>query len=291
MTKYLLIFLIFTQFFLYGQKSILMEEKNGVYFIPCKVNGIPMKFIFDTGATDVSISKTEALFMFKQGLLTKNDIIKKTQYQIANGDIEEGMQINIRQIEIEDVVLKNISATVINNDSAPLLLGQSALKQLGKISINGKTLIIENHNQNNQPTITFIDYRKQTVKYYNDMFSSFYDKETSKVIARMEGENLNFILFGKEDVDDSNWLDKESTLSKETIEKFKSFAYFLISKFICNTEEKSQLFKLNNYTKIIFSVQGMTKLNGYNNQVTMEMSDFNNLLEPFTELEFVRIIK
>lgn len=287
--KYLLVLLLTSPMLMFGQKLILMEEINGVYYIPCKVNGIPLKFVFDTGATNVTISKTEALFLFKQGLLTKKDVIKNTEYQIANGDIEEGMEINIMQIEIEDIVLNNISATVINNNSAPLLLGQSALKQLGKISINGKTLTIENYDKN-QTITSFSDYRKQTIKYYNDILSNYYDKEDLKVIVRMENENLNFILFGKENVDDSNWSDKKD-LSKETIEKQKSFAYFLISKFICNTEEKSQLFKLNDFKKIIFSFQSMTKLNGYNFNVSMKMSDYNNLLKPYTELEFVRILE
>lgn len=268
-----------------------MEEKNGVYFIPCKVNGIPMKFVFDTGATNVVISKTEALFLFKQGLLTANDIIKKTQYQIANGEIEEGMQIIIREIEIDGIFLKNISATVINNDSAPLLLGQSALKELGKISISGKTLIIEDQHQNTPEISTLNDLRKQTVKYYNDMFSLIYDKDDLKIVSRIEDGNLNIILFGKEEVDDSNWSSEQKTVSKETIEKSKSFAYFLMSKFICNTKEKSKLFKLVNFKKIIFSFQSMTKSNGYDYQISMTMSDYNNLLDPYTELEFIRIMK
>ena len=63
------------------------------------------------------------------------------------------------------------------------------------------------------------------------------------------------------------------------------------AKFICNTEEKSKLFKLVNFKKIIFSFQSMTKSNGYDYQISMTMSDYNNLLDPYTELEFIRIMK
>ena len=46
-----------------GQIIVPMERQtNGTYLIPCKVNGVPMKFIFDTGASVVNISMTEALF-------------------------------------------------------------------------------------------------------------------------------------------------------------------------------------------------------------------------------------
>ena len=52
-----------------------MKKINGVYQIPCKVNGIPMNFIFDTGATDVTISLVEAKFLIKQGLNPRCNIL------------------------------------------------------------------------------------------------------------------------------------------------------------------------------------------------------------------------
>lgn len=73
---------------IFSQKTIKMEYKNGIYTIPCKVNGVPMKFIFDTGASDVSISLTEAEFLLKQGLLEETDIKGRVKYKIANDKIE-----------------------------------------------------------------------------------------------------------------------------------------------------------------------------------------------------------
>ena len=56
----------------FAQDIIKMEKSGGIYLIPCKVNGLPLKFIFDTGASDVSISLTEALFMLKNGNLKES---------------------------------------------------------------------------------------------------------------------------------------------------------------------------------------------------------------------------
>ena len=50
-----------------AQTIVEMSKEGGVYTVPCKVNGLPLKFIFDTGASDVSISLTEAIFMLKNG--------------------------------------------------------------------------------------------------------------------------------------------------------------------------------------------------------------------------------
>jgi clan AA aspartic protease (TIGR02281 family) len=127
-----------------SQKIIEMEKVNGIYEIPCKVNGIPMKFIFDTGASDVSISITEAKFLLKQGLLKKEDFIENVNYQIANGDIIEGTKINLKTIEIDGIILNNISATVVYQQNAPLLFGQSAISKIGEYSINNNKLIIKN---------------------------------------------------------------------------------------------------------------------------------------------------
>src|SRR5690606_9578802 len=133
--KIIPLLIIFLSSTLFSQTIIEMEKANGVYKLDCKVNGIPMNFIFDTGASNVSISKTEALFLVKQGLITENDIIGTVNYKVANGDIHEGTKVNIKTIEIKGLVIKNVIATVVHEQNSPLLLGQSLLSRLGKITI------------------------------------------------------------------------------------------------------------------------------------------------------------
>lgn len=122
-----------------------MIKKNGVYYIPTLVNGIPMQFILDTGASVVSISLTEALFLFKNGKLAKSDILGKQYFSDAKGEISVGTKIILREIKIGNKTIKNIEASIVNNTNAPLLIGQSALEKLGKITFdtNNKTLSFE----------------------------------------------------------------------------------------------------------------------------------------------------
>ncbi len=136
-----------------NQNIIKMKSIGGVSVIPCKVNGLYLNFIFDTGATNVSISMTEASFMFKNGYLDKNDIIGSSNFLDANGNINEGVLINLKEIEIGATKLFNIRANVIKNNKAPLLLGQSAIKKLGefKIDLQNNTLeIFSGNNPNSQ---------------------------------------------------------------------------------------------------------------------------------------------
>lgn len=138
----LLLFAFLLSLNISSQVTIKLDKVNGVYKVPCKVNGIPMEFIFDTGATNVTISITEALFLSKQGLLKQGDIKESVNYQIANGEIKEGTEIILRKIEIEGLEIQNVTATVVHEQNAPLLLGMTALSKLGKISIENNYLII-----------------------------------------------------------------------------------------------------------------------------------------------------
>lgn len=124
-----------------SQVTIEMKRIDGILQVPCKVNGIPMNFIFDTGATDVSISLTEAQFLIKQGLLTENDFLGKVNYQIANGDIVEGTQVNLKTIDIGGIILKNVRTSIMHQQNSPLLLGQSAISKLGTYTIKDNKLI------------------------------------------------------------------------------------------------------------------------------------------------------
>ncbi len=120
-----------------GDKTVIkMKKVGGVYQIPVDVNGVRMGFIFDTGASSISISTTEAMFLAKQGLLSKKDVVGSQQFMDANGDISEGTIINLKTIKIGNRILKNIEASVVDNLNAPLLFGQSALGKFGKISID-----------------------------------------------------------------------------------------------------------------------------------------------------------
>jgi clan AA aspartic protease (TIGR02281 family) len=128
--------LIFELNITFAQDIVKMEKEGGVYLIPCKVNGLPLKFIFDTGASDVSISLTEAVFMLKNGYLNESDIKGSVIYSIANGEIAEGTKINIRNIVVGKQSLQNVEASIIHSTEAPLLFGQSAMERFGKFTMD-----------------------------------------------------------------------------------------------------------------------------------------------------------
>lgn len=119
-----------------GNNKVPMTKSEGVYLVPIEINGVPMEFIFDTGASDIIMSADEAIFLYRQGKLTHDDILGTQQYRISDGSITEGTVINLRQVKIGNKVLHNVQASIVHNLEAPLLLGQSALSKFGKVSID-----------------------------------------------------------------------------------------------------------------------------------------------------------
>ena len=125
--------------------EIPFTPTGGVAQVRCLINDLPLNFIFDTGASTVSLSMVEANFMLKNGYLKDSDMVGTGRFRDADGDISEGTVINLRQIDFGGLKLNNVRASVVRNQKAPLLLGQSVLGRLGAIEIDNqnKKIIIK----------------------------------------------------------------------------------------------------------------------------------------------------
>jgi len=123
-----------------------MEIENGVRYVWVEINGIKLRFIFDTGASSICISPAEAGVLYRQGTLSKEDILNVEYFQDATGRISEGTKINLRKVKMGDMVLENVEALVVDNVNSPLLLGQTVLERFGKIEID---------NANNEIILTY----------------------------------------------------------------------------------------------------------------------------------------
>lgn len=124
--------------------EVPFTKEGGVTKVKCTINGLPLHFVFDTGAADVTMSMVEANFMLKNDYIKPTDIVGSTRYVDANGDISEGTIVNLRTVNFGGLELENVRASVVRNQKAPLLLGQSVLGRLGKIEIDnpGMKLVI-----------------------------------------------------------------------------------------------------------------------------------------------------
>lgn len=123
--------------------EIPFTKEAGVCKVKCKINDLPLHFVFDTGASEVTISMVEANFMIKNGYLSGNDVIGSQHYMDANGNVSVGTVVNLKSVNFGGLELKNIRASVVRNQKAPLLLGQSVFGRLGRIEIDNTKRILK----------------------------------------------------------------------------------------------------------------------------------------------------
>ena len=98
--------------------------------------------------------------------LSVSDIKGTGQSQLADGSIVNHATIVLRDVEIGGMHIHNIDATVIEGQNAPLLLGQSAISELGRISIEGNRLVI--HSADKKLTQKQIDrLEEQAMSFIN----------------------------------------------------------------------------------------------------------------------------
>lgn len=125
-----------------GVTEIPFTIVGGVNQVRCLINNLPLYFVFDTGASDVTISSVEANFMLKNGYLNEADFMGKQNFVTATGEIHEGTIINLREVRVGDITLTNIKASVVNSQSAPLLLGQSVFRRFGTLEVDNRQHVI-----------------------------------------------------------------------------------------------------------------------------------------------------
>jgi len=176
-----------------AEVRIHMEKEAGVYKVPCSVNGLKLKFIFDTGAASVCISQTYAEMMLENGYLDESDILGVSQSTIADGSSIDNVVINLRKVEIGGLSLENVSAVVVPTQNAPLLLGQSVIQKLGMVSIDGEYLVIHNANKYTDEELDEI-YDEAEDLFQNRMYSAALKKY--RVIYDSYGDDTNsYVLY------------------------------------------------------------------------------------------------
>lgn len=203
----------------WSDTKIQMEEYGGVYRIPCTVNGAKMKFIFDTGASNVCLSLTMAEYLYDNDFINKDDIIGTGTSSVADGRIVDHVIINLKDIEIAGQHLHNVQAIVIDGQNAPLLMGQSAIQKLGRIELDGSLLTIHNDLPDNSE---FIDnlFREAQTAYDNKI----YDRAVSKYAQLHSMNQLSD--YGKYRYAWAALMNGEPVKAQGIIDELNSFDYF-----------------------------------------------------------------
>lgn len=117
-----------------NREVVLQRNRQGHYVAGGSINGIPVTFLLDTGATDVAIPENIA----RSAKLTAG---YAGQAATANG-IVTVYATQVNELSIGNITLNNVAASI--TPSMPgdtILLGMSALKQI-EFTQRGETLTL-----------------------------------------------------------------------------------------------------------------------------------------------------
>ena len=111
---------------------------HGHFVLEAEVDGITIRFLVDTGASDVVLSPRDAL---RLGLTQENLIFNKL-YHTANG-LVRGAPVKIGQMVIGPISKTQVSASVNGAEMKYSLLGMSFLNRLSGYEVRGGLLILK----------------------------------------------------------------------------------------------------------------------------------------------------
>lgn len=119
-----------------NQEIPFEKDKSGIIFVKVSINGFSEKFIFDTGASGISLNSKFYQTLINNSLISSKDIIGYSMVMLADGSQKQGTIVNLKNVLIGSYTFENINAVVMPDPNAPLLLGQSIFQKFEKVSID-----------------------------------------------------------------------------------------------------------------------------------------------------------
>ena len=120
-----------------GGEVKFRANENGHFVVEAHINGTPIRFLVDTGASDVTLSPADA----RRLGINVETLNFSRRYATANG-VVFGAPIRLDKIEIGPIVVKTVRASVNGADMRRSLLGMSFLERLNGFNISKNILTL-----------------------------------------------------------------------------------------------------------------------------------------------------
>lgn len=118
-------------------ETVLEPDRQGHYWVEAVLDGEPVTFIVDTGASDVILAPADAK---KLGIRT-GGLRFDRRYQTANGEIT-GAVVRLRELRIGQQSVYGLDAVVVDAPLRVSLLGMDFLRRLDGFEVRGGRLVL-----------------------------------------------------------------------------------------------------------------------------------------------------
>lgn len=114
-----------------------MKADDGHFHVDAIVNGKNIEFLLDTGASSISLTKSDAE---KIGI-DNNNLVYNKIYNTANGQVR-GASVRLDSLEVGDILLRSVPASINDGEMDGSLLGMSFLNEMRSYKVEGNKLTI-----------------------------------------------------------------------------------------------------------------------------------------------------
>ena len=119
-----------------GGDVVLQRDPSGHFYVDAQVNGMPVHFLVDTGASGVALTTADAQkvgLQFSRGEFTAVG-------RGASGTVN-GAFVTLGRVSVQGKSVENVEGAIIEGGDTSLL-GQSFLSRMGTIEIKGDRMVI-----------------------------------------------------------------------------------------------------------------------------------------------------
>lgn len=110
---------------------------DGHYYLTLQLDGTPVQFVVDTGASDIVLSRQDAL---RVGI-DPDALAYNGSANTANGSVRTA-RATINSLALGPIVDRNVTVWVNEGEMAGSLLGMAYLQRFSKLEISDKTLTL-----------------------------------------------------------------------------------------------------------------------------------------------------
>ena len=120
-----------------GETLLLRAREDGHFVVQALVDGVPIRFLVDTGASDVVLSPWDA----ERLGLDPSRLNYSRIYRTANGTVR-GAPVVLGRVSAGPISLRDVRASVNQAPLSNSLLGMSFLGRLSGYSVDGDKLTL-----------------------------------------------------------------------------------------------------------------------------------------------------
>jgi aspartyl protease family protein len=116
----------------------ITENSDGGFYVFADVNGTQVKFLIDTGASDVILSPDDA----ERVGIDVSSLSYDRGFETANG-IGEGAPVKLASIAVGSIHFRDMPAYVTRADMRTSLLGMTFLRRLESFEFRGRKMLLK----------------------------------------------------------------------------------------------------------------------------------------------------